>query len=72
MTSRKTQSHSNLMLLLVAALVIIASVYFWRKKAHAATCQEICYSTSPTGEESCDVICTTPATESAEESAPAA
>jgi hypothetical protein len=53
----KSKSNSNLVLLVTAALVVVAAVYFWRKKsANAPVCQEICFST---GEETeCDVICT--------------
>ncbi len=58
----RSHSNSNLILLLTAAVVIIAGVYFWRKKAeNSMKCQEICYSTSPENSEGCDVICTPPA-----------
>lgn len=66
MTSHKPKTHSNLMLLLVAVFVVVAGVYFWRKKAAAKpNCKEICFSTSPDNAEGCDVICVPPATEKA-------
>lgn len=60
MTSHKSKHHSHIMLWLVAALVIGAGIYFWRKKAaNKANCHEICYSTGE--EKECDVVCTPPA-----------